>query len=721
MLIRRLLLGPLVLLIAWMTIAFFVVRSESTAKKKVQLTLGSIGEPDNLNPILSQSRSASEVEAFLFNALLSVDENYNIEGDVAEKYSMRQTSTGFFTSPADAQKAYKQLQAARDFWPAMKLTSVRTDGNRLVLEMSGGDNEIVAGTGYEEQLFKIIDANQLFGVSVLTISHDTSAKLANGSDATTDSVKARLEALAGSLENVRVHEAFAINDSLLSVTVIGDAIAFRQALPGALTGLKEGDEELKPVGEVIEYLDQAMLNEPVLEFKLRTDVRWHDGEPLTSIDAEFMYRSLVDPNYRSPRAGSYWLVKDVEAPDPTTFIVTYRLPYVDCLYDWMAPIIPSHILKGKDAQWWADNYNSKPIGSGPFKIVEWKHNEYVRLEADPNYHEGPPSLPAVVFRVVPDPFVIEMAFQEDGFDTAQLLYHQVKRYEAAGDKFKLFRRWSRGYLYIGWNLKKPLFADKKVRRALAHAINIDQIIEYVYNGWARPSTGPVPRVYWYANPNIKRIPYDIEKAKRMLTEAGWTDSDGDGWLDKDGKTFEFSLITNQGNVMRALIQTLVQDDLKKVGIKVNTGIYEWAVFLNNYIHVQQFDACVLGWLSPITYDKQALWHSSQSDPPGLNFCSYENPEADRLIEKIRVTFEKDKLEKMLHRFEEIVYEDQPYLFLLEGMPTFALYNNRYVVHRPEKDGNWITEEVRNTEAGSKGYDFYMPWWAPKDMHPTLTP
>lgn len=717
MLVKRLLLLPLVLIVAWMAMAVVVVRREAASQKETQLVLGEIGEPDSLNPILSQSTNAGEIEGFLFNALIGADEHQNHEPGVAEQYHMWQRSTGFFAAPDAAADALAALEAARDQWAEMKLRVARVEGSQLTLEFSDPQAELVGGTGYEERFFRLVPREAFRPVCVMTLPFDSSTTLASGQAATADAVTARLQQLAGSLEDVELYEAFPINDSLLSVTVVGDTAAFRQALPGALEGA--GGE---PIGEIMDHLDEALLNEPIMEFKLRRDVRWHDGEPVTAHDALFTYRAIVDPQYRSPRAGSYWLVKSAEAPDAYTFIVTYRKPFCDSISMWAAmALVPRHILEGRSGQWWADNYDSQPIGSGPFRFAEWKRNEYVRLEANPDYYEGAPTLPAVVYRVVPDSFVNEIAFQEDGFDLTQLMFHQVKRYEAEGERFKLFSRWGRGYLYIGWNLKNLLFADVKVRRALAHAVDTQRIIDYVYYGMARPCRGPIPDVYPFSNPDVELYGFDPDRARQMLAEAGWTDSDGDGWLDKDGRRFEFSLITNHGNPMRALIQALVQDDLKKVGIKVNTAVYEWAVFLKNYIHNQQFDACVLGWFSPRSYDRYALWHSSQAEPPGLNYCSYKNSELDAMLEEIRTTFEEDKLTRLNREVEAIIYRDQPYLFLLEGRASHALYRDRYVVRRPDEQGGWIVEPVRNTEAGYNGIDFYMPWWAPASEFPQMTP
>ncbi len=719
MLIRHLLIAPLLLLIALMVTAFFVVRDQNVSHRKDQLTFGTIGEPDTLNPIISQTTSGSQVTGFVFNGLIKRDENLNIVGDLAEEYRITQTSSAFFPGQKQARQALKALEAARDRWARMKLSSCHQVGDRLVLQFGDPSTQVVAGTSYEQELFEIIDRRSLLPVSVMTITFDPAQKFSDGTEATTETVKQRLVAMADSIPGAVVHEILPINESISSVSVIGDAAEFRRRLSEAMAGQDRDDQgSPKPVGQLFDFLDQALLNEPVITFKIRKGVRWQDGVPLTSADAAFTYKCILDPKYRSPRSSSYWPIKYVETPDPLTFIVVYRVPYGECVLSWGMSLIPKHVLEGKSPQWWADNFDIRPIGTGPFRLAEWKRNEFVRLEANPDYFEGPPNLPAVVFRILPDPFVNQVAFDARGFDTYTLAPYQVARYERDAETFSVFQRWGQGFVHIGWNLKKPMFSDRRVRVALAHAINIGRIIKYVYRGYGRPSNGTFPQDMWYANKTLTPYPYDPDKARRLLAEAGWEDSDGDGWLDRDGVRFEFDLITNRGNTNRAAIQALVQDDLKKMGIKVSTSVYEWAVFIKNYINTQEFDACVLGWYLGYSYDLFQLWHSSQIKPPGLNQCSYSNEEVDRLLLEIRTTFDRQKIAGLCARVQEMIYRDQPYLFLLTAYVSSALYRDQYVVRRPDDAGGWIVEPIRNTKAG---YTVYSNWWAPKGIAPHIEP
>jgi len=699
MLIKWLLLLPVVLLAGWMILAGVFVDEASTYDRAEQLTLGSIGDPDNLNPIISSTVSAAEVDNYAFNGLLKYDENINIVGDLAERFQLTQDSTAFFASAQAAAVAMGKLRAARARWADMKLQSVRQDDDRLVLHFADASAP-AAGTGYEEALLAIIDRKALTGVTVLTVSFNPGSGAAGK---TADEVQRKLTALAGRC-GVRIWETVPIGTSLLGVSVLGDAAAFREQLPAALSAVS---------GEVADWLAEALLNEPVITFVLRPNVRWQDGEPLTAGDAAFTYRAILDPQYLSPRGSDFWPVKSVAAPDERTFVVRYRYPYSESVSSWMMSLLPRHILEGRSAEWWADHYNSRPIGTGPFRITEWRHNEFIRLEAFAGYFEGPPNLPAVVYRILPDPFVNEVAFDAREFDVNTLLPFQVRRYEHDRD-FEVFRRWGLGYDYIGWNLESPLFADKSARVALAHAVNVERIIRYVYRGYARQANGTFPPQMWYADKDLKCLAYDPALARRMLAEAGWADRDGDGILEKDGRKFRFTLITNNGNTLRASIQMLVQDDLKKVGIAVDTATYEWAVFIKNYIDARQFDACVLGWSVGYSFDQYQIWHGSQAKPPGLNFVSYRSPRADELLLKIRTTFGRPELTELCRRLQKVIYDDQPYLFVAFPETVSALYADKYVVRRPSGAGGWIVEPIRNTKMG---FMYYDRWWAEASRHP----
>ncbi|MCS7228368.1 MAG: ABC transporter substrate-binding protein, partial [Endomicrobia bacterium] len=252
----------------------------------------------------------------------------------------------------------------------------------------------------------------------------------------------------------------------------------------------------------------------------------------------------------------------------------------------------------------------------------------------------------------------------------------------------------------------PLFKDVKVRKAIAHSINKNEIIQGVLLGKGKPATGPFPPQSWAYNENVKDFEYDINKAKQMLSEAGWEYNESKKILQKivevNGKkqvvNFKFTLITNQGNKARQLIAEIIQKQLKNIGIDVEILILEWSIFINNYIIPRKFDAVILGWSLAQDPDQYSIWHSSQKKPGQYNFVSYNNPEVDKLLELGRIEFDLNKRKKIYQSLHQIIHNDVPYVFLYypESMP---------VVHK----------RIKNVEVSKIGIGWnFIKWYVPKE-------
>ncbi|MEK7366565.1 MAG: ABC transporter substrate-binding protein, partial [candidate division NC10 bacterium] len=251
-------------------------------------------------------------------------------------------------------------------------------------------------------------------------------------------------------------------------------------------------------------------------------------------------------------------------------------------------------------------------------------------------------------------------------DMAGLTPLQFRRqtdYPAFARFFERYRYLSNSYAYLGFNLKDPRFADRRVRRALAHAIDRREIIEGVLLGLAQEAVGPYkPGTWWYTD-EVQTFPYDPDRAKELLREAGWRDRDGDGILERDGKPFRFTIRTNQGNSVRIQTAEIIQRRLKAIGIDVNIHVVEWAAFINTFIRKRDFEAIILGWGLGLDPDQYEIWHSSKIGPDQLNHISYGNPEVDRLLESGRRTFNQERRKAIYREFQRVLAEDQPVVFL----------------------------------------------------------
>jgi peptide/nickel transport system substrate-binding protein len=471
-------------------------------------------------------------------------------------------------------------------------------------------------------------------------------------------------------------------------------------------GLIKYDRDLQGfVGELAESWKIKEGPEPEITFFLRKGVRWHDGKAFTAEDVRFTYERIMDEKTNTVRRSDYELVKKAEVLDDHTFRVTYRQPFSPGLGTWSMGILPRHLLEKEDIN--TTRFNRRPVGTGPFRFVEWVTDEKIVVEANPDYFQGKPHLDRIIYRIIPETSLSEMELLTRGVDIYGVWPHQYRRMQEI-PFLKIYSQPSLSYTYIGYNLVNPLFQDRRVRQAFTHAINREEIVQFVLYGFGTVISGPFPNHLWYYNPNVKPLSYDLQKAKQLLAEAGWKDSDGDGVLDKDGQAFRFKLITNSGNDTRRDVGVLVQRQLRELGIDVVFEPYEWSVFLKNFINARHFDACILGWsLSPDPDDYQ-IWHSSQIEK-GFNFVSYRNPEVDRLWEEGRKEYDIEKRKRIYWRIHEMMAEDQPYTFLFSPLSQSAL-QRKFVLVKEDKSGQKKYEPIRMEKAGLT-YDL-VRWTVP---------
>ncbi|MGD0919160.1 MAG: peptide-binding protein [Thermodesulfobacteriota bacterium] len=458
------------------------------------------------------------------------------------------------------------------------------------------------------------------------------------------------------------------------------------------------------VGDLAESWKVEGGQEPKITFFLRKGVLWHDGKSFTADDVKFTYDKIMDPKTNTVRRSSFELVKNAEVLDPYTFRVTYKQPFSPGLESWGMGIIPKHLLENVDIN--TASFNRKPIGTGPFRFAEWVTDEKIVVETNPQYFEGKPNLDGIIYRIIPEAALNEMEIMTRGVDYSGVFPYEYRRMNEV-PFLGVYSQPSLGYTYIGYNFKNPLFQDRRVRHALTYAVNREEIVQYVLYGLGVVATGPFPNQMWYWNPDVKPIPYDPPKAKALLEEAGWK-ANKDGILEKDGKPFRFTLITNSGNDTRRDVGVLVQRQLREIGIDVTLELYEWSVFIKDFINAKHFDACILGWSLSVDPDAYEIWHSSQIEK-GFNFVSYRNPEVDRLWEEGRSEYNIERRKKIYWRIHELIAEDQPYTFLFVPLGISAI-QKKFVLLDKDGTGRETSHEIKMEKAGLL-YDL-TKWYVP---------
>jgi peptide/nickel transport system substrate-binding protein len=401
-----------------------------------------------------------------------------------------------------------------------------------------------------------------------------------------------------------------------------------------------------------------------ITMQLRDDVRWHDGTPTTADDVKFSFDRFVDPELAYSDAGSLRHLESVEVLGPYEIRFRFARAYADELAHLRKVIMPMHLLQGVPSlEMESADFNRNPVGNGPFRFGRWKRDQEIVFEANEDFADGRPMLDRIVFRVIPDQTAVETAFRAGEIDVVERL-----RFESVADfrenpEFRVYPYQQRGYQYLGWNTLHAPFDDPDVRLAMTLAIDRQRILDALVFGEGKVTAHPIMSLSPFYAADLAPHPYDPERARQLLAGAGWIDTDGDGWRDKDGAKFEFTLTTNLGNQFREDALVVIQDDLRKVGVAVVPQVREWSVFLDD-LKGKRFEACHLAWDTDFVIDPYDLFHSGAIDGK-YNFTSFAHPRTDQLIEAGVLAPTAEEAKSIWHEYQAVLHEQQPYTILYE--------------------------------------------------------
>lgn len=658
----------------------------------------SIGDARFLNPILNADTASSRIVGLLFDGLLKYDRDLELVADLAQSFTVYEYLYVNLPEEMDASAVAARLNrelkqdrasALGDYVSAINAETGVQERRRFVINEVKADDalslpaEVEVDYVYPQRIAIKLDR-------VVTNAESLLAELIGAS---------WLAAPASS--RIRVQRA----QLLPSNTPVSD-----EAKPPTTVTEVPVDSIAEAVAEQVPALE----HNPVIDFTLRRDVRFHDGHELDAEDVVFTYESIMEPRNLSPRTSDFEPVKSVVALSSHEVRVTYKRLFAPAISAWTMPLLPEHLLneeqliaeRKRQGVSDADEatfgmkqmpFNRNPIGTGAYRFERWSSDEIVELAANQDYWRAAPMFDQYSFRIIPDTFSQELELQSGALDVFKPEPHQVERFLRT-PRFATVTNDALLYSYIGYNTRKPPFDDPLVRRALGHAIDVDEIIKYVLHDQGSRTSGPFPPTTRWYNPNAPVLAYDPEKALALLNQAGW-EKNQYGWLEKDGKVFQFNLITNQGNLVRRAVMTIAQDAWRKIGIQCNTQVFEWAVFLKDFINPGKFDATVLGWSLSPDPDQFSLWHSSQTQHSQLNFTGYASAEVDALLEKIRITYDEAEQQRYVWQLHERIAQDQPYTFLYTPLDTrvinkaiaLKLPGQSVMPIRPNNSGNFYHE------------------------------
>ncbi|OGQ66068.1 MAG: hypothetical protein A3F89_01640 [Deltaproteobacteria bacterium RIFCSPLOWO2_12_FULL_50_11] len=416
----------------------------------------------------------------------------------------------------------------------------------------------------------------------------------------------------------------------------------------------------------------------IFTFTLRPDLYWHDNIPLTVEDIIYSFQRIMDPKVDAPHLRVYYQdIKTVEKVSDKVVRFIFKKPYFMALeFCGGMPIVPKH-LYDNGLHFNRHPTNRAPLGTGPYRFVRWNTGKDILLVRHEKYWGKKPDIRSIQFKVIAEDSVALQVLKKGELDLASLRPIQWVRQTDSKkfqEGFQKYEYYTPGYSFIGWNLRRPYFQDKRVRKALTHLINREAILKELNFGLGKLTTGPFYIEGPSYNHGVTLDPYDPETAKKILHEAGWEDHDNDGILDHEGIPFRFEFLIPSGRRFAEGLATIVKEDLSKVGIQVDINKLEWALFIQK-LNDHTFDAVTLGWSFGFEQDPYQVWHSSQSDQ-GSNFVGFQNEKVDALIEKARVEFDLKSRSQMHQEIHSLIHEEQPYTFLFAS-PSLVALNRRF--------------------------------------------
>lgn len=438
-----------------------------------------------------------------------------------------------------------------------------------------------------------------------------------------------------------------------------------------------------------------------ISYTLREGAKFSDGQPVTTEDVKFSFDAVKDLKYKAIVLREYLSGVDraeiVDARTIKFFLKDAKYKNFDYLSGGILKILPKHIYKNPD-----EKYTRILVGAGPYMIDKYEKGKRIVLKRNPHYwgteqntKAGENNFDNVALRFVESQEVQVQMLVKKELDYLGLRPEQFVKQTTGPEwgktlfKVETQNKAPKGYNYIGWNQKHPILGDKTVRKALAHLVNRKLMIEKFLYNMSVPVDGPIPPMSEYA-PKISPIEFDPKKGLKMLNDAGWTDSDKDGVLDKtmNGKKTNLKVSVMMPTNFWEKYLTIFKEDAKKVGVDIEIKNVEWNAFLK-LLDEGNFDGIIMAWGGgDVDQDMglRQIWHSAAAVKGGSNRISYKNPKVDTLIEQANVEWDKPKRIKLCQEVFKLIADDAPYAFLFATAKTLYGYTNK--VEKPKDTFNY---------------------------------
>jgi len=423
-------------------------------------------------------------------------------------------------------------------------------------------------------------------------------------------------------------------------------------------------------------------------FHLRKGVRFHNGKELTSEDVKYTLDSIAE--LVSPKKGSFSRLREVTTPDRYTAVFHLSEPYLEFLTNLVRPAI-GIVPAGAGAR-----FGDEPIGTGPYRLIQSRQDQYVELAAFEQYFEGPPATPSVRFRIIPDETTRALELERGSVDIAlNVIPGDMLLRLARLPHLKVIGTPGVRYQYLAFNLDRPYLSDARVRQAIAYAVDRDSIIRYLYRGFARTASSLLPPFHWAYEPDVRQYPYDPARARQLLDQAGYKPRSA-------SDPIRFSLNYSASTSAEVIHQAeILQQNLRQVGIELRIRSYELATILSD-VRRGNFDVYSLRWVGANLFTDifSFVFHSRSIPPAGANRGRYRNPEVDALLDQANLLSGQEERKRIFSRVQKIVAEELPYLSLWYP-DNVIVYNRRLENIQLVPSGDYtFLKDVRITRAAT---------------------
>ncbi|HSA54118.1 MAG TPA: ABC transporter substrate-binding protein [Gemmatimonadaceae bacterium] len=450
-----------------------------------------------------------------------------------------------------------------------------------------------------------------------------------------------------------------INDPILNPVLapdIGSVLINKVVFPG----LVRPDEQLRPTPD----LATGWTTSPdgrEYTFTLRPGVKWHDGHPFTAHDVAFTFDQIIDVSSGSRLRSDFAAVAGVDVIDSLTVRFRLHAPFAPflALLGYNAGILPAHAFAGRRLTEATEFSRTRPIGTGPFRVIESIPGSAIVLERNPDYYGAPPKADRLVFRIVPDVNAQVAQLRAGELDIVPIEPANLPGVEGAPD-VTVVENAVPQHFYVGFNQSLPLFARPVVRRALEYAVNRRAIIDGVLKGTADPPRGTIPVVLRdYHDASVPARPFAPDSARALLAQAGWRAGEDGVLHDRGGRPFRFTLLVDKGNPTREQAALAVQQDLRRIGVDASLQTMEFATLVRDRVLPGNFEAVLIWWTTPPDPDQYAYYATGQDN----NHVRYSNRVADSLLAAGRATADTARRRELYSAFQRTEHEDPPVLVL----------------------------------------------------------